>query len=49
VSVVGATLATMRNQVTSTITDLSNLNPQGELQDAFDEADSCKSVRQGSS
>jgi hypothetical protein len=39
------TLTTMGNQVRATVTHLEGLDAKGELRTAFDEADSCKSLR----
>lgn len=44
VAVVGATLATMRQQVASTITELKQLDANGELQQAFSDSDACASL-----
>lgn len=45
VSVASATLVTMGNAVTSTVEELRKLGgAQSELQDAFQQADSCKSL-----
>jgi methyl-accepting chemotaxis protein len=44
ISVVSSTLVTMGNQVSSTFSDLKQLDPKGELEDAFKQADSCQSL-----
>ena len=44
VSTVAATLATMSTQVTSTVDELEQLDAQGELRDAFEEAPSCSEL-----
>ena len=40
-SSVTTTLGTMAGQVSSTINELEQLDPKGELKDAFEQADSC--------
>jgi hypothetical protein len=45
VSAVSGTLATMGTQIQSTVDDLRTLDAQGELQTAFNEADSCAPLR----
>jgi hypothetical protein len=42
VGVVGQALTTMQTQISSSLKTLEQLDPGGELQDAFDNADSCK-------
>jgi methyl-accepting chemotaxis protein len=44
VSTVTATLATMSTQVTSTVDELEQLDAQGELRDAFEEAPPCSEL-----
>lgn len=41
---VGVTLTQMGSQVTSTFSELGNLDAKGELQSAFQKADKCKSL-----
>jgi ABC-type transporter Mla subunit MlaD len=48
VSVVSSTLVTMGNQLSSAFSELEKLDPKGELEDAFKQADSCKSITQSS-
>jgi hypothetical protein len=45
VSAVSGALATMGTQIQSTVDDLRTLDAQGELQKAFDEADSCAPLK----
>jgi hypothetical protein len=45
VSAVSGTLATMGTQIQSTVDDLRTLDTKGELQTAFNEADSCAPLR----
>lgn len=45
VSTVTAKLGTMSQQVSSTFTQLDQLDASNELQQAFDEADSCDAIR----
>jgi hypothetical protein len=45
VSAVSGTLATMGTQIQSTVDDLRTLDAKGELQTAFNEADSCAPLR----
>jgi hypothetical protein len=45
VSAVSGTLATMGTQIQSTVDDLRTLDTEGELQTAFNEADSCAPLR----
>jgi hypothetical protein len=44
VSTASATLVTMGQEVSSTLTALQKLDPKGELETAFKQADSCKSL-----
>jgi hypothetical protein len=44
VSTVTATVSTMTKQVQTTYTSLKMLDPGGELQTAFDQADACKNL-----
>jgi hypothetical protein len=44
VSAVSATLVTAKDQVTTAIEQLKQLDPKGELQQAFESADSCSSL-----
>jgi methyl-accepting chemotaxis protein len=44
VSTVTATLSTMSTQVQTTYTSLKKLDPSGELQTAFKQADACKNL-----
>ena len=44
ISAVTNTLSTMSNQVTSTFTQLQQLDAKGELEQAFKDADSCQSL-----
>jgi hypothetical protein len=46
-STVSSTLVTMGSEVSATATELQQLDVQGELGKAFDEADSCKALRNG--
>ncbi len=46
VSAVSGTLATMGTQVKTTVDNLRTLDPEGELQSAFDEADACAPLKQ---
>jgi hypothetical protein len=41
---VTSTISTMGTQVQTTFTDLENLDPKGELESAFKNASSCKSL-----
>jgi hypothetical protein len=45
VSAVSGTLATMSTQIKSTVDDLRTLDAKGELQTAFNEADSCAPLK----
>ena len=45
ISAVSATLSTLMSQVTTTFSQLQNLNGGEELKDAFDDADSCDELR----
>lgn len=49
VSVVSGTLQTMGRQVSSTVTEVRQLDATGELKDAFEQSDSCTSLRQSGS
>jgi uncharacterized phage infection (PIP) family protein YhgE len=42
---VGTTLATMSSQITSALSEIGTLDPDGELQDAFNDADQCQKLR----
>ena len=44
VSTASATLVTMGNEVSTTLTDLQKLDPKGEIQQAFKQSSSCKSL-----
>jgi len=44
VSTAASTLATMGTEVSTTLTDLQKLDPKGEIKQAFQQADSCKSL-----
>src|SRR5262245_49438244 len=44
ITTVKNTLTTMGNELTSTLNQLRQLDAQGELQSAFDDADSCSSL-----
>src|SRR5262249_18367228 len=44
-SSVSATVATMTSQVQTTYENLRQLDPKGELQDAFNQADACKNLK----
>ena len=44
VSTASSTLVTMGNQVSTTLTDLQKLDPKGEIQQAFKQSSSCKSL-----
>lgn len=46
VSVVTGSLSTMANEVDATITKLQQLDPQGELQQAFSQADACTALKE---
>jgi hypothetical protein len=48
ISAVSATLATLTSQATTTFSQLQQLNGGDELKSAFDNADSCDSLRSGS-
>ncbi len=48
VSVVSAALVTMGNEVSSTFQQLEQLDAQGELEDAFKQADSCSALQSNS-
>jgi hypothetical protein len=45
VSAAGAALMTMGNQVSSSITDLEQLEPEGELKSALEQSDACTELR----
>ena len=47
VSSIASTLSTMVTQVSTTATTLEQLDPEGELQDAFSKASSCKVLQSG--
>lgn len=49
VTAVSATLATMGAQLSSTFAELEQLDPAGELERAFSEADSCDELESGGS
>ena len=44
VSSVSATLATMASQVSATVTTITQLDPKGELDDAFSQSSACQSL-----
>ena len=44
ITAVTNTLTTMGNELTSTLTQLGQLDAQGEIEDAFKQADSCKKL-----
>jgi hypothetical protein len=44
-SAVSATLATMASQVSTAVTTLTQLDPKGELDDAFSQSSSCQSLK----
>lgn len=44
-STVSATIATMSSQVQTTYQNLRQLDPKGEMQNAFHDADACKKLR----
>jgi hypothetical protein len=44
ISVVSSTLVTAKNQVTHTVDELRALDPKGKLHDAFENADSCRTL-----
>jgi phage-related protein len=46
VTAISTTLATMGTQITSTFQGLENLDASGDLEEAFQQADSCKSLSQ---
>ena len=46
VTTVSSTLVTMGNQLSATFTKLQNLDAKGELEDAFNSADSCSKLTQ---
>lgn len=48
ISAVTKTLSSMASAVTQAFEDLQNLDAKGELQDAFENADSCDSLTSGS-
>ena len=45
VTTVTSTISTMGNQVQTTFTDLKKLDPKGELESAFNNASSCKTLK----
>jgi uncharacterized protein YoxC len=47
VTTISSTLSTMGNQLSSTFTELEQLDAGGELETAFKEADSCKELQSG--
>ena len=47
VTAISAALSTMGNQLSSTFNELKQLDAGGELQSAFNEADSCKTLQSG--
>lgn len=47
ISQISATLATMSRQVAGVVDELEQLDPAGELDDAFNNADECSSLRSG--
>jgi hypothetical protein len=49
ITVVGSTLTTMGTQFQSALSSLEQVDPKGELEDAFSNADSCKSLTSSSS
>jgi hypothetical protein len=49
VSVVTSTLSTMAGQFQTALSNLEQLDPKGELEDAFSSSDSCKSLTSSSS
>jgi methyl-accepting chemotaxis protein len=49
VSTVTGALATMGTQISSTFDELQNLDSKGELEDAFNQADSCSTLRKSGS
>jgi hypothetical protein len=46
VSTISGAISTMATQVSTTLDALEQLDPAGELADAFEQADSCESLRQ---
>jgi uncharacterized phage infection (PIP) family protein YhgE len=48
VSTISGTLSTMSQQISSTFSELQQLDAQGELERAFEESDSCASLGSGS-
>ena len=46
-SVVTAALSTLQQQLSATVDELQQLDPGGELEDAFRDADSCDELRSG--
>jgi hypothetical protein len=48
ISTISATLVTMGSQASSTFEELQQVDAGGELSDAFDQADSCDSLRSSS-
>jgi hypothetical protein len=49
ISVATSTLAAMSTEISTTFTTLQGLDPKGELQTAFNQADACKSLRSSGS
>jgi hypothetical protein len=47
VTAISSALSTMGNQLSSTFTELEQLDAGGELESAFKEADSCKTLQSG--
>ena len=47
VTAISGAVSTMGQQFSSTFTELQQLDPGGELETAFDEADSCDELRSG--
>ena len=47
VTAIGTALSTMASQVSSTVAELKQLDAGGELEAAFNEADSCKTLQSG--
>jgi hypothetical protein len=45
---IGSALTTMRKQVTSTVNSLEQLDPQGELHDAFQQSSACQELSSSS-
>jgi hypothetical protein len=49
ITAIGTSLATMGQQLSATFARLQQLDPQGELEQAFNDADSCDELRSGGS